>query len=117
MTDFIAGIAVENTTRSFDKIFDYRVDSALADEVCVGKRVLVPFGSGNRKRQGVVFYTKQGEAEKLKSVISVLDKTPVLTDEMLKLASFMKEHYEQQRVMESGSLCIYRAKDRKGGER
>ena len=93
MTDFIAGIAVENTTRSFDKIFDYRVDSVLADEVCVGKRVLVPFGSGNRKRQGVVFYTKQGEAEKLKSVISVLDKTPVLTDEMLKLASFMKEHY------------------------
>ena len=93
MTDFIAGIAVENTTRSFDRIFDYRVDSALADEVCVGKRVLVPFGSGNRKRQGIVFYTKQGEEEKLKSVISVLDKTPVMTDEMLKLASFMTERY------------------------
>ncbi|MBQ7505095.1 MAG: primosomal protein N' [Ruminococcus sp.] len=93
MTDFIAGIAVENTTRSFDKIFDYRVDSALADEVCVGKRVLVPFGSGNRKRQGVVFYTKREEAEKLKSVVSALDKTPVLTAEMLRLASFMRERY------------------------
>ena len=93
MTDFIAGIAVENTTYSFDKIFDYRVSSSLVGEVSVGKRVLVPFGNGNRKRQGMVFYTKNGNAEKLKSVISVLDVEPVLTEEMLRLASFMKEHY------------------------
>ncbi|MCR5653563.1 MAG: primosomal protein N' [Ruminococcus sp.] len=93
MTDFIAGIAVENTASSFDRIFDYRVEKPLADEICVGKRVLVPFGSGNRKRQGMVFYTKQADGEKLKSVISVLDDRPVLTEEMLRLAQFMKEHY------------------------
>ncbi|MBR1731273.1 MAG: primosomal protein N', partial [Ruminococcus sp.] len=93
MTDFIAGIAVENTAYSFDKIFDYRVPGALSGEISVGKRVLIPFGNGNRKRQGVIFCTKQTETQKLKSVISVLDEQPVLTDEMLRLASFMKEHY------------------------
>ena len=93
MTDFIAGIAVENTAYSFDKIFDYCVPEALADKIQIGKRVLVPFGSGNRKRQGAVFYTKRGSVEKLKPVISVLDEKPVLTEEMLRLASFMKERY------------------------
>ncbi len=92
-TDFIAGIAVENTAYSFDKLFDYRVDESLVEKIEIGKRVMVPFGSGNRKRQGVVFYIKNGEAQKLKAVASVLDDSPVLTEEMLKLASFMKEHY------------------------
>lgn len=93
MTDFIAGIAVENTTSSFDKIFDYRVPRELADKACVGKRVLVPFGNGNRKRQGVVFYIREGDAEKLKSIVSFLDEQPVLTEEMLRLALFMKDRY------------------------
>ncbi len=93
MTDFIAGIAVDNTAYSFDKIFDYSVDSDCADEIAVGKRVLVPFGNGNRKRQGMVMYLARGEAEGLKPVASVLDSKPVLTAEMVKLASFLKEHY------------------------
>lgn len=93
MTDFIARVAVENTTYSFDKLFDYAVSSELAPRIQIGKRVMVPFGSGNRKRQAMVTEIKRGNIEKLKSVISVLDKEPVLTEEMVKLASFMKDRY------------------------
>jgi primosomal protein N' (replication factor Y) len=93
MTDCIAGVAVENTTYSFDKIFDYNVPASLADTIAVGKRVMIPFGSGNRSRQGMVMYLKAENREKLKNVISVLDKEPVLTEEMVALAVFMKEHY------------------------
>ena len=93
MTDFIASVAVENTTYSFDKLFDYSIGADLLSEVKAGKRVMVPFGSGNRKRQAMVMSVKKGNTEKLKSVISVLDKERVLTEEMIKLVSFMKERY------------------------
>ncbi|MBR2280409.1 MAG: primosomal protein N' [Ruminococcus sp.] len=93
MTDYIACVAVENTTYSFDKIFDYAVDKSLISDVAIGKRVMVPFGSGNRKRQALVTELKNGDTSKLKSIISVLDKEPVLTEEMVKLAVFMKDRY------------------------
>ncbi len=93
MTDIIAGIAVENTAYSFDRIFDYRVDAPLLGDVAAGKRALVPFGNGNRKRQGMIMYLKEGNGEKLKPLLSVLDKEPVLTKELIKLSRFMKEHY------------------------
>lgn len=93
MTDFIAGVAVENTAYSFDKIFDYGVPDSISKEISVGSRVLVPFGSGNRKRQGMVMYLKIESRNDLKSVISVLDSEPVLTEEMVRLAGFMHEHY------------------------
>ncbi len=93
MTDYIACVAVENTTYSFDKIFDYAVDESLISDVAIGKRVMVPFGSGNRKRQALITELKNGDTSKLKSIFSVLDKEPVLTEEMVKLAVFMKDRY------------------------
>ena len=96
MSDLIAGIAVENTAYSFDKIFDYAVGEQLS-AIESGMRVLVPFGASNRKRQGMVMYVRRGEAQGLKQIASILDKAPVLTPEMLRLAEFMKEHY----------FCIY----------
>ena len=92
MTKLIAGIAVENSAYSFDRIFDYDAD-AFSDSIAVGKRVLVPFGNGNRKRQGMVMYLKSAETDGLKSVLSVLDREPVLPHELVKLVGFMKEHY------------------------
>ena len=93
MTDFIVGVAVENTAYSFDKIFDYSADSSLGDSLSIGKRVLVPFGSGNRKRQGMIMYLKRESREGLKPIISVLDELPVMTAEMVGLAVFMRNHY------------------------
>lgn len=93
MIDFIAGVAVENTAYSFDKIFDYGVPEGISSQITIGSRVLVPFGSGNRKRQGMVMYLKNEIRDDLKSVVSVLDSEPVLTEEMVKLAGFMHEHY------------------------
>lgn len=93
MTKTTVSVAVENTTYSFDRLFDYEVSPDLAPSIEVGKRVMVPFGRGNRKRQAMVMEVKSADSGSLKSVISVLDKKPVLTDEMVKLAVFMKERY------------------------
>lgn len=93
MTDFIVGVAVENTAYSFDKIFDYRADSSFSESLSVGRRVLVPFGSGNRKRQGMIMSLRRGDGEGLKPIALVLDSFPVMTEEMVRLAYFMRNHY------------------------
>ena len=88
--NFIVGVAVENTTYSFDKIFDYSVPKSLVSSAHQGKRALVPFGRGNRRRQGMIMCVRQAEGDNLKPIISVLDPEPVMTGEMLRLAQFMK---------------------------
>lgn len=84
-----ASVAVENTAYSFDKLFDYLIPESMTDSISIGCRVLVSFGNSSKKRQGFVFALsdKAPEDVKLKSVLSVEDETPLLTDEMIKLAS------------------------------
>ena len=50
----LASVFVEKTTINFDKAFSYSVPFDMAENVFVGQRVLVPFGKGNRKRQGII---------------------------------------------------------------
>lgn len=92
-SDLVARIAVENTVYSFDKAFDYLVPQQLLHRCKAGVRVLVPFGRGNKKRQGLICEILYSRRDGIKSVISVLDDEPVLTPEMIKTAEFMKEHY------------------------
>lgn len=92
-SDLVAKVAVENTVYSFDTEFSYFVPQTLASSCKAGVRVLVPFGRGNRKRQGIITQLEYSDTENLKSIVSVLDSEPVLSAEMIKTALFMKEHY------------------------
>ena len=91
-SDLVARIAVENTAYSFDKPFDYLVPKKLADRCKAGMHVLVPFGRGNKKRQGVVLEVLYSQTDGLKSIICLLDNEPVLSEEMIKTAEFISEH-------------------------
>ena len=87
----VVHIAVEQATFSFDKLFSYLWPESLGIPQ-VGVRVLVPFGSGNRTRQGLVMAcVQQEEAAGLKAVLSVMDTQPLLSPEMVALAQFMQE--------------------------
>lgn len=88
----IAKVAVENAAYSFDDAFDYAIPEALRAAVQPGVRVLVPFGSGNKKRQGMVFALRAPKEEKkLKNIAAVLDEKPLLNNELLRLAVFLKD--------------------------
>lgn len=91
--DSVAKIAVENTVYSFDKEFSYAIPDELKPTCKVGVRVIIPFGRGNRKRQGIVTGVTFEQADGLKLIISQIDNEPVLSSDMLKTAFFMKEHY------------------------
>ncbi|NMP36616.1 MAG: primosomal protein N' [Clostridiales bacterium] len=90
----IAEIAVENVAYHFDAAYSYAVPDDLLQLISRGCRVTVPFGNGNRKRQGICLNVCSGhssDGKKLKSVAAVLDEAPLLNDEMLSLVGWLKE--------------------------
>ena len=88
----IARIAVSAATYWTDRPYDYNVPAEFAELVKPGVRVMVPFSRGNRKCEGVVLSVVNESAfGQLKSVISVLDHTPILTQAQIKLALWMRE--------------------------
>lgn len=104
----IAAVAVENSAFSFDKPFSY----LLTDEKCLpGCRVLVPFGRGNRCRQGIVLSISDYNGEKgLKKIARVIDDTPVLNNEMLKLVDWLRErtfctYFEAAKAVLPSGMC------------
>ena len=89
---FIVKVAVEHIVYHLDKLYDYVVPEDLRRNINVGCRVLVPFGAGNKKRQGIVLQTVfSSDTAKLKQVFALLDTTPILNDELLNLAKFIKQ--------------------------
>ncbi|MBQ8753172.1 MAG: primosomal protein N', partial [Clostridia bacterium] len=87
----IAEVAVEQASYHFDKLYSYVIPDTLSD-VQPGCRVLVPFGGGNRKTQGIVTgITVAAERPKLKPISALLDEQPLLDAEMLELAFWLKE--------------------------
>ena len=59
-----------------------------------GVRVLVPFGKSNRLVEAYVLGTcEKADVTQLKQIDRVLDEKPVLNDNMIKLAQWMKDRY------------------------
>ena len=93
MKQFIVDVAIENVAYHFDILYTYCVPDNLLNRELKGMRVMVPFGRGkNAKRQGVIFRVSSKEAEDgVKPIISLLDENPVVSEEMLETARFLKD--------------------------
>lgn len=90
----IAKIAVSAATYWIDRPYDYLVPEELQDQLRPGMRVYVPFSRSNRRTEGVVLAVADGsKLESLKPVLAVLDPEPVLTEEQIRLALFMRERF------------------------
>jgi primosomal protein N' (replication factor Y) len=90
----VAKLAVAVETYHIDKPYDYRIPDTLLDKVTPGVRVAVPFGKGNRRSEGLVLSLSPDDGTKtLKNIDAVLDASPVLNQEGLKLALWMSERF------------------------
>lgn len=86
-----AEIYVENTAYHFDLAYTYLLPDEFSAAV-PGCRVLVPFGSGNRVRQGIITQLVSiGSSKGLKTVKQLIDKEPLVSAEMLELILWLKE--------------------------
>ena len=104
----VAAVAVENTAFSFDQPFSY----LLGDGECTpGCRVLVPFGRGDKCRQGFVLAVSEYNGkDNLKRISQVIDEAPVLNDEMLKLVVWLRErtfctYFEAAKAVLPSGMC------------
>lgn len=52
--ELFADIIIDISHEALDKVFQYRVPFSLRGAVTPGVRVCVPFGAGNREREGYV---------------------------------------------------------------
>ena len=87
----IASLAVSAAIYSIDKPYSYKIPDGM--DLCPGMRVQIPFGRGNRRCEGMVLDVFDGNEQGLKSIESVLDQKPVLTEEYIRMAAFMRDRY------------------------
>ena len=86
-----ADVIVDIAHSEVDKVFEYSTGNL---NVLPGHRVSVPFGK--YVIEGVVMRLKdtcQFDPKKVKEIISILEETPALTDETLKLSKFICDNY------------------------
>ena len=88
----IAKIAVDGLVYAIDKPYSYELPEAF-HAAQPGCRVSVPFGSGNRLREGMILALEAGTDPSLKAVQSLMDPEPVLSERMLRIAAFVRERY------------------------
>ncbi len=94
MTAKFAKIAVSTVPYWIDKPYDYLIPEELQSAALPGVRVYVPFSRSNRLCEGLILaVTESGSPEKCKPILRLLDDTPVLTEEQIKLALFMRERF------------------------
>ncbi|MEZ6055720.1 MAG: primosomal protein N' [Planctomycetaceae bacterium] len=81
--------------RPLTSVFDYTVPEALADWIAPGCRVRVPFGRGNQQLVGYCVGLTRGvpQRRKLKEVVELIDREPLVSSMMLELTHWMSERY------------------------
>lgn len=91
MIKAVATVAVDNTFFSFDTDYTYLIPNEFAEKIKLGDWVSVPFGKGNKLRDGIVvnLYEKDVTDDELKSIYEI--KNNVLSVEAVKLALWLKE--------------------------
>lgn len=101
----VAKVALAAATYAIDRPYSYLIPAELEDRLVPGMRVMVPFGAGNRRCDGIVLaVSERTEERQLKSVLALLDDEPVLDQEGIQLALWVREQwfctvYEAVRAM------------------
>ena len=88
----IARVAVDGLVYAIDKPYSYLLPDTISS-ARPGCRVSVPFGAGNRLREGMILSLEDEAADGLKPVEALLDPEPVLSERMLRVAAFVRERY------------------------
>lgn len=85
-----AHVGINDAAFAFDRAYSYIVPEGL--DVSAGRRVVVPFGRGDRRRIGIVLDTYESEdAEGMKEISSLIDSSDLLNEEQLSLLERIKD--------------------------
>ncbi len=72
--------------------FHYSIPECISESVCIGKRVLVPFGI--RNTIGYVVQLKhKSDVKELRNILEVVDEIPLFPENMVYLFSWLSNYY------------------------
>ena len=90
----LARVAVSSVPFAADKLYTYRIPDELAPEAASGKRVLIPFGRGNRRSEGFVLdIVREEDKPAYKPIDAFLDEESLLDSRDIRLTRWMKARY------------------------
>jgi primosomal protein N' (replication factor Y) len=92
----IARLFLKQKNKRLDHLYDYRIPEEMEQAVVPGVRVAVPFSLGNRMIEGFVFSVTDHSkyADKLRSIVQVIDQKPVVDDLHRRLCLWMVKIYD-----------------------
>ena len=82
--------------RPIEQTYDYIVPEPLRPIIQPGQRVQIPFGAGNRKETAFCVGVKQLDSRsnrRLKSLLSVVDREPIVDAHLLSLTKWIADRY------------------------
>ena len=88
----IAQVIINSNVKNLNRIFDYNVPSEMQGTICVGDRVLVPFGNKKTYEEGFVVGLKENTQYKVKDIVKIQEGIK-LTEENIDLAKLMARRY------------------------
>ncbi len=92
--NLVARVAVAAAVYSIDRPYDYSVPAAWQHSIQAGQRVIVPFGAGNRKTEGIVLEVgPSDEPRQLKAIAHVFADEVLLSGQQKGLALWMCRRY------------------------
>ena len=94
-----AKVIVRNNSTHTDNLFTYEIPEILGENICIGHRVLVPFGMYNKPVEAFVFEIDDYVDENIrtKKITDLLDEEPIFNKDDINLIIWMKNKY----------LCTY----------
>lgn len=95
-SNIFAHIIIDNNSTNTDRVYTYKVPNDMINQIEVGKKVLVPFGFGNKLIEGIIIFIADKidvEIKKIKYIEKVLSEKPLLDKNMVSLGLWMKEKY------------------------
>ena len=88
----IAQVIINSNVKNLNRIFDYNVPSEMQGTICVGDRVLVPFGNKKTYEEGFIVGGKENTQYKVKDIAKIQEGIK-LTEENIDLAKLMARRY------------------------
>ena len=86
-------VIIDIANANVDRLFTYAVPDGMP--VCPGSHVLVPFGNGDRPKEGFALSLKETAdcAARIKPVLRVIEPYPILLPGQIELARWMQRSY------------------------
>lgn len=88
----IAQVIINSNVKNLNKIFDYNVPTNMEGTICVGDRILVPFGNKKTLEEGFVIGFKEKSDFKVKDIAGIQNGIK-LTENNIELAKLMARRY------------------------